>query len=65
MAWYNKKLKNEWQVNRDVETCLNKEMGQIEELHEKESQIWNGVKAIYEEVATANICKILKPQEMS
>ena len=37
--WYDEQLEQERQFNHDVEICLNKKMGPLEELHEKESQI--------------------------
>ena len=48
----------EREQTHQVEICLNNEMGRLEELHLKESQIWAKMKSCYEEATTANKRKI-------
>ena len=57
-AWYDEKLVRERELKHQVEVRLNNEMGRLEELHLKESQIWAKMKSLYEEVAMANKRKI-------
>mgnify|MGYP000235158330 CR=1 FL=1 len=57
-AWYNEQIIWERELTHQVEVHLNNEMGWLEELHLKESQIWAKVKSHYEEVVTTNKCRI-------
>ena len=57
-VWYDEQLVREREVTHQVEVRLNNEMGPLEEMHLKESQIWTKMKSHYEEVATVNKRKI-------
>ena len=48
----------ERELTNHVEVHLNNEMGRLEELHLKESQIWTKMKSHYEEATMANKRKI-------
>ena len=48
----------ERELTHQVEVCLNNEMGWLEELHLKESHIWEKMKSHYEEGASVNKHKI-------
>ena len=48
-AWYDEQLERERELKHQVEVRLNNEMGRLEELHLKESQIWAKMKSLYEE----------------
>ena len=56
-VWYDEQLVREREVTHQVEVLLNNEMGLLEELHLKESQIWAMMRSLYEEAATTNKCK--------
>ena len=57
-AWYDEQLVHERAETHEVQVQLNNEMGQLEELHLKESQLWAKMMSLYEEAAVANKHKI-------
>ena len=57
--WYEEQIEIEQQNTRAVEVRLNNEMGRLEALHDKESKLWQEVKAHYEENASSGANKIL------
>ena len=57
-VWYEEQLTKEWESLHQEEVRLKKEMGRMEELHLKESEIWAKMKSHYEEAVVVNKRKI-------
>mgnify|MGYP000494644238 FL=1 len=53
-AWFDEQLVGEQERRHQLEIRLNNEMGKLEELHAKESQLWAGMRSTYEEAAAVN-----------
>ena len=51
-VWFDEQLLGEQERRHQLEIHLNNEMGKLEELHSKKSQLWAGMRSTYEE-ATA------------
>ena len=56
--WYEEQLTKERELLHQEEVLLRKEMGRMEELHSKESEIWVKMKSHYEEAVVVNKRKI-------
>mgnify|MGYP006905976982 CR=1 FL=1 len=57
-VWYEEQLTEERESLHQEKIRLRKEMGRMEELHSKESEIWVKMKSHYEEVVVVNKRKI-------